>query len=898
MLRLLGTLRPRRGDADLQEELRLHMELSAEEAQRRGEPVRAARLQTGGAMQAMDALRDQRGWPWLQSVFADVVFACRQLNKHRTASAAAILSLGLAIGATTAAFRLLDAVFWRSLPIDQPGRIYVLGWNTTTSRGEPDYRDDFDYPTFRRYRDVVGARATVMVVGTASRQEIVIDDEVERASRQYVSGNVFPTLGLRPATGRLLEPADDMEPSGRDVAVISYDYWTRRFARDPAVVGRTFRWGRSTLEIVGVSPRGFTGTEPGRLTDFFVPATLNSQALNSPGWSWFRIWVRPSHDASSERVRQLLQVQVRRDREETVKSLGSNSTGPRIAALLNEQILLAPAGAGVSGLQRSFRRPLFILAALVVLVLLIACANVANLLIAQAMARAREMALRVSIGAGRWRLIQLVLVESAVLAACASIAGSLFAWWAAPFVVSLLEFQEPVQLVLDTSWRVLGFAIAVTVAVTMVFGLAPALRASSVRPLGALTGHDDPHRHRRVVRSLISAQMAFCLFVVFMAGLFTFTLRNLSNRPLGFEADRLLLLEINLSGAESPGPAGRQPPQVWAEVGERIRTEPGVEATAFAGWVPLSQNRWRAPVFAPGRLPDPDNSPYFLAVSPAYFDTMRIGLVAGRDFRIGDSPPTRDDRRPVAGVGIVNEAFARAYFDGQSPIGRQVLVRQFKRNPQDTEVDTTMDIVGLVRDSVYDNLREPMRPTVFVPNEAANHAALIVRTTGDPAALGSTLRRRVTQIRADFRVTNVGTQSAFVQRQMLRERLLTTLSLFFATVALLLAGIGLYGVLNYAVIQRRREIGVRMALGARAVHVVRRVGAEMLTPVGVGLIVGLAGGLAFGRLVQSILFEVKATDAMSVATPLLTLAVAAALAAVPPAVRAVRIDPAQTLRSE
>jgi ABC-type antimicrobial peptide transport system permease subunit len=206
--------------------------------------------------------------------------------------------------------------------------------------------------------------------------------------------------------------------------------------------------------------------------------------------------------------------------------------------------------------------------------------------------------------------------------------------------------------------------------------------------------------------------------------------------------------------------------------------------------------------------------------------------------------------------------------------------------------------VGLVRDSVYDNLREPMRPTVFVPNEAANHAALVVRTTGDPLALGATLRRRVTQIRADFRVTNVGTQSAFVQRQMLRERLLTTLSLFFAIVALLLAGIGLYGVLNYAVIQRRREIGVRMALGARAVHVVRRVMAEMLSPVGIGCVLGLTAGLAFSRLVQSILFEVKATDAMSVATPLLTLAVAAALAAVPPAVRAVRIDPAQTLRSE
>jgi predicted permease len=567
--RLLGTLRPRRSDADLQEELRLHMELAAEDAQRRGEPVRAARLHTGTAAHAMDGLRDQRGWPWLQSVFADVLFACRQLNKHRTATAAAILSLGLAIGATTAAFRLLEAVFWRSLPIDQPGRFFVLGWNTTTSQGEPDYRDDFDYPTFRRYRDAVSARADVMVVGTASREEIVIDDEVERASRQYLSGNVFPASGLRPATGRLLQPSDDVEPCGRDVAVISYDYWTRRFGRDPGVVGRTFRWGRSTIEIVGVSPRGFTGTEPGRLTDFFVPATLNEEALNSPGWSWFRIWVRPSDGSSPEHVRQVLQIQVRRDREETVKALGAASTGPRITALLNEQILLAPAGSGVSGLQRTFRRPMFILAALVILVLLIACANVANLLIARAISRAREMALRLAIGAGRWRLIQLVLVESAVLAVCASLAGAVFAWWAAPFVVSLLALQEPVQLVLDVNWRVLGFASALTVAVTMVFGLAPALRASSVSPLGALTGHDDPQRHRRVVRSLIAAQIAFCLFVVFIAGLFASTLRNLSTRPLGFDAERLLLLEVNLSGTSSPGAVGKQPAHVWAEVRSR-----------------------------------------------------------------------------------------------------------------------------------------------------------------------------------------------------------------------------------------------------------------------------------------------------------------------------------------
>jgi predicted permease len=350
------------------------------------------------------------------------------------------------------------------------------------------------------------------------------------------------------------------------------------------------------------------------------------------------------------------------------------------------------------------------------------------------------------------------------------------------------------------------------------------------------------------------------------------------------------VLEINVSGE-------KQTPQVWAEVADRVRATPGVDAAAFAMWVPLSGNGWRAPVSSDGH-PAENDAPNFLGISPEYFSTMGIGLVAGRDFRMGDTPPTRDGQQPVAGVGIVNEAFARAFLNGQNPIGRQVLVRQYRLGPQDRDVEAPMEIVGLVRDAAYREVREPMRPTVFVPNESRNQAALVVRTTGDPVMLGPTLRRTVTQFRPDFRVMNVSTQTAFVQRQLLRERLLAMLSLFFAAVALLLAGVGLYGVLNYAVIQRRREIGVRMALGARAVHVVRRIMAELLTPVGAGVLLGLAGGLAFGQLVEMILFEVKATDTMSVATPLLTLAVAAALAAITPAVRAVRIDPAQTLRSE
>ena len=886
--RLLGTLGSHRRDDDLEEELRLHMELAAEHAARSGaspaEARRVARVHTGGVSQAMDALRDRRGLPWLQSLVSDIVFASRQLNKHRGASLAAILSLGIAIGAATAAFRLMDAVLWRTLPVASPDRLHALGWDAITSQGDRGYRDDFDYPTYRRYRAAAGSRAQIIVIGSASRQDVIIGTETERAIRQYVSGNVFATLGLQPVLGRLLGPADDEEPSRRSVVVISYEYWTRRFNGDPQVVGKTFRWGRNVVEIVGIAPRGFTGTEPGRLTDFFAPATMNTQALNSAGWSWFRIWVRPNDDVSPEQVRESIQTQVRLDRQQTVKNLPGSASGPIISAYLNEQITLTPAGAGVSSAQRTFKRPLFILAALVVLVLLIACANVANLLVAQGSARAREMALRVSIGAGRLRLIQLVLVESALLALCASIVGAVFSWWAAPFVVSLLSFQEPVQLVLDLDWRTTLFSLFLTMTVTMLFGLAPALRASSVTPLGAVNIRRDPPANRRLVRSLISVQMAFCLFVIFVSGLFGTTLTNLSNRPLGFDQNHVLVMEVNVRG-------DKQPPQVWEDVANQIRSLPGVESASSAMWVPLTENRWRTPVAVAGQQPR-DEAPYFLGVSPKYFDTMRIGLVAGRDFHIGDVPPALGpDNQPIPGVGIVSEAFARAYFDTTSPVGRLVTVNR-------DNIAVPMKIIGVVGDAAYYNMREPMRPTVYVPTDARSEAALVVRTSGDPLAVGPSIRREVARVRADFIVTNAATQSAFVQRQLIRERLLSTLSLFFAGVALLLAGIGLYGVLNYAVIRERHEIGVRMALGARASHVVARVTNEMLSPVGIGAVIGVAAGVGFGRLVESILFEVKATDPAAIAMPVLVLAAAAAFAALPPVVRAVHTDPAQTLRSE
>jgi predicted permease len=672
----------------------------------------------------------------------------------------------------------------------------------------------------------------------------------------------------------LITPADDVTPRGHPFAVLSYGYWSSRFARDPNVVGTTFRIGAQPFEIIGVAPQGFTGTEPGRLADIFLPATMNWQALDRRGWSWFRMWVRPAAGVSPAETEQIFSALLASDR-------AAGLTEPSV-----DRLALEPAGRGVSGAQRMFRLPLIVLSVLVGLVLLVASVNVANLLTAQALARAREMALRVSIGAGRGRLIQLVLVESALLACGAAVVGAVFAWWAAPFVLSLLSpLEDPVRLVLEPDWRLAAFGLTLTTMVTVVFGLTPALRASTIAPMTAMRGLGDPQARRHTTSWLVGAQMAFCASVLFVTGLLVTTFANLQQRPLGFADDDLLLLETQLRGQP-------QPPQVWAEVGARLRAMPGVESVASSMWAPLSGNGWSDKVDVPGR-PAAESPSYFLGVSPGFFQTMKVAMIAGRDFHLGDAPPALDQQnQPVAGVGIVNESFARVHFGGRSPLGERVFVQQNKGIP------TAMDIVGVVGDMSYRSVRDRMLPVVYVPNQRRAQAAFIVRTSADPMALASALRDAVPQAHADFRVVNVGTQRALVARQIVGERLLAILSMFFAAVALLLAALGLYGSLNYAVVRQQRQIGIRMALGAQPREVLHSVTAGVSLPVALGAVAGVSAGLLLGRIVDALLYGVKATDTVMLASPIVVLMLAAALAALPAAFRAVRTDPAQTLRSE
>src|SRR5215472_3165228 len=527
--RIANAIRGDRLSREIDEELQSHIA----EAIEQGRDPAEARRAFGSALQRLEESRDFKLVPWLDSLRADAVFGWRQLMKKKATSTAAVLSLALAIGACTSAFRLIDALLLRPLPVADPERLYSVAFEGRGVDGKVMTYDSCSYPMFRQMRSAVLDQAESIAVSYADSIELTYgsDQEMERAYRQFVSGWMFPSFGLRPAAGRLLTGNDDLTPGAHPVAVLSLDYWTRRFARDPKTIGRTFRIGDDLYQIVGVVEGGFTGTETGTVTDIFLPMMMKTpRTLASANNFWLRTLVQLKPGAAAEPVRERLRAAFRAHLEEREKTLTLTPT--QRARFFQEKLLLEPAAAGRSNLQRDYRRSLTALGILVVLVLLIACANVANLMTAQAAARAREMALRVSVGAGRWRLVQLVLIESACLAFLATAIGAVFAWWAAPLVLRVVDSPEnPARLALPADWRVLAFALALALSVTCVFGLAPALRASGMKPAAALRGGEDAHSRHRIMYALVALQIAFCFVVHFVAGLFVASFDRLSSQP-------------------------------------------------------------------------------------------------------------------------------------------------------------------------------------------------------------------------------------------------------------------------------------------------------------------------------------------------------------------------------
>ena len=752
--RLVNVFRADRLTRELDEEMQWHIEEAIQQGREPGE----VRKSFGPLLSRREESRDIRIIPWLDSLRADAVLGYRQLMKRKVAAAAAILSLALASGACTSAFRLIDALLLRPLPVANPGQLYEL---VRVGNGlvddKPSRYDSWPYPSFELMRDAAKGQAELLALSNSAATDLTFrsDSEMEKATVQYVSGGMFGSFGLRPSAGRLLTENDDLQPGAHPYAVLSWDYWRRRFGMDPGVVGRGFRMGDNLFQIVGVGPELFTGTETGTVTDIFIP-TMMHPGVRRDDWTWMRTLARVHAGVALEPLRAQLDATSHAFEEERAKGFTGMSK-ESVERFLDQRVELEPAAAGASGLQEDYRVSLVAIGVLVLLVLLIACANVANLMTAQAASRAREMALRVSIGAGSARLVQLALVESAWLAVLAAAIGALFASWSAPFVVSRINPPDhPVRLSLPADWRVLAFGIALTAGVTLLFGLAPALRASAIKPAAALKGGANAHVRGRLMHALIALQVAFCFVALFVAGLFAATFQRLSHRPLGFSTERLLTLDTVTQRAEAP--------VLWDQVAEHLRAVTGVESVAVSGWELISGRSWNGFVSVHGAPPGPVLA-YYLNVSPGWIDVMKIHLVEGRDFLPTDTAP---------GEAIVNETFVKQFLPAGRPIGQSI-----------AKGKDVYRVIGVAEDAPYKDIHERILPSVYVPFHSVDakgvsrpirEATFIVRTSAqNPLALASTMRREVSGARAEFRVSNIRTQQELVLAQTVRERLLAML---------------------------------------------------------------------------------------------------------------------------
>jgi predicted permease len=754
---------------------------------------------------------------------------------------------------------------------DPEGLVYLT--YPSNRPGEPE-GDSFNYPLFERLRDASREKVALFGVSSPRPRDVALGNSTDKIRVQFVSGDALALLGVKPALGRLLTAEDDRHPGESPVAVVSYEFWMRMGGR-PDILGQPLdpidsspAAARSNnakrLQIVGVAQSGFTGVEPGLKCDAWIPNMMfNPVAFTNTNWEWFRVLGRPKPGVMPAQAQYLLQQALLNYRHDHPRDF-------------RKQINVRSAANGPSKIRKAFERPLWILAIVAGLVLLIAGSNVANLLVARSAARQREMALRLSIGAGRRRLVQQLLIESGLLAGIACLLGIGFAQAMGPAVVSrLLPAGETAYLDLGLNWRALGVVALIGASATALVGLIPAFRSSSVSPGDVLKAGSDRHSTGRdLLRPLVAAQVAFSLIVLFNGGLLLLSFHRLSTMDLGFFRSGIVFFDLNGLG-ERGQPAALQ-------LLDRVRQFPGVQAAAYSAWALLNDNRWIDDVRIPGRADS--GKTYNLSVSPGFFDTMGIRLLDGRDL------VTRD-LDPKASAVLVNEAFTRRFFPGESVLGKQ-----FDRSGGSSQQDL-LEIVGLVHDAKYDAIRGAPPPTIYLPLRGQGDATLTVRAA-DAGRIAPLLRQEIQRANSSVKVSRVTLQTTLIDNLLVRDRLLALLSVFFGMVALLLVAVGSYGVLSYSVVQRTREIGIRMALGARASQVVRLVISEIAVVVAVGAVVGLAGGFGLGRYVTSLLFEVKPGHAATVIFPLLGLMLGCLFAAVPPTLRAVRSNPVVALRQE
>ena len=832
----------------------------------------------------------------------DIRLALRALRATPVVSIVAILSLALGIGANTAIFSLVNSLLLRALPVKHPQQLVML------SDGSPNGPQSWTYPIWDQIRQRPELFASAFA-WSGSRFNLASGGETEFVEGIWATGGMFDTLGVPAMLGRTFTNADDQRGGGPGgpVAVISYDFWQRRFgalrqaqgvpslSRDGAAdaIGRSLTIEHIPFTIVGVMPPDFFGPDVGRAFDVIIPIGAEPLVKGRETWLdgrstwWLTVMARlkpgQTLDAATTAMR-VVQPQIK------------EATDPGWEGYLKDPFTMIPGAGGDSALRRRYERPLVIVMIIVALVLVIACANIANLLLARATARRHELSVRLALGASRWRLARQLLAESVLLSGIGAAFGLLGANWGSRLLVNQISTPtNRVFLEMTPDWRVLAFTIGVTVATALLFGTAPAFRAAGVEPMEAIKEHGrGPAGDRRfgLASGLVVAQVALSVVLVVAAGLFVRTFVSLTNLHLGFEPGRVLVITVNAQRAPI-APANRV--ATYERVRESVRAVPGVAEAALAVITPVTGQGWNNSVDVSDATPlqGRQSMTFMNGITPGWFATFGTPLLGGRLF-------TDRDQKGAAPVAIVNQAFARRFLNGASPIGRTVRRRSVPGLKPNTEAPK--EIVGVVADAVYRNLREPVPPTMYVPiaqmdeSFALPSINLMVRSTaGSPALLARSVADAIATVNPDLALT-FRPLGDTVNAALTQERVVAMLAGFFGGLALLLAGLGLYGVTSYAVSRRRAEIGIRMALGAGPAGIVRLVLSRVAVLVGAGVIAGAGVSMWASRFVAVLLYGLEPRDPATLAGAVLVLATVGALAGWLPAFRASRIDPAEVLR--
>jgi predicted permease len=841
-------------------------------------------------------------------MLADVRYAFRMIAKNPGFSAVAILSLALGIGANTAIFTLVDYVMLRSLPVRAPEQLAVM------ARNPEKPATSFDYPDYVYIRDHNRSYSGVVATsGGSTAWAFAVPGEqgtsAEVVAGAHVSGNYFEVLGVRAAIGRLFTPADNVTEGAHPYAVLSYDLWQRRFGGESDVPGRAITLNGVRFTVVGVAARGFHGVSVGASSDVYLPIMMMpsvnppANGWNTRHWWWLRVIGRLKPGATLASATPELNV-LWQQILKTDPEYKPPAAYDKDATKYNSMTVL-PGSGGWSGFRAEFSKPLTVLMIVVGLVLLIACANVANLLLARAAGRQKEIAVRLAIGAGRARLVGQLLMETLVVSVLGGIAGLFFAWWGVRAMVGLLPKQRiPVELYLTPDLRVLGFAFAASLLTGLMCGLVPALQSTRPNLVTALKNETSAARRSRfdLRRVLVVAQVAISLLLLIGAGLFVRSLSNLQNLDPGFVRESVLLVSVN---PQASGYKGQRLRDYYERLLAKVGAYADVRAASLANLTPLSGSRWNQDVSIQGYQWKPDEKPYmdFNAVSPRYFATLGIPIIAGRDFTEQDNPTVTPDPKPKPDpaektkgprVVIINETVAKRFFPRQSPIGAR-LCRDEK-----FKMEESYEIVGVVKDARYFGVREATESMIYVPawRDGAGGKTLCMRTTGRPERVVAAVRRDVAALDAAIPVVQTLTLADQFDNDIAQERMLTTLGGFFGGLALLLAAVGLYGVMAHAVARRVREIGIRMALGARAGEVLWLILRETLVMVGSGALIGIPAALGLTRLLGSFLYGLTPQDPLSIAVSTAVLLTITALAGYIPARRATTVDPMIALRYE